>query len=684
METDNKLKNELKSLKEIFDDGNRVFSIPDYQRGYSWEEQQRKDLLKDIEYLIKSGYQYRHYTGTIVASLNDEKTKGVPNEYEVFDIVDGQQRMTSIILLLSVICRSLKEPTVTSNYEHSEIFSKFIQSGPVGNTVRKLCLGKEQDILFEHLVTGGITSSVQDPESKSDKNLIDAVRQYDKWLERHDVNKDNVLKCVCENLGFLLYAPENDKELGIMFEVINNRGKALTELEKIKNYLIYYADKNDKPDIRKRVNHSWPIILKKLNKVAYTSNESEDRFLRNCWIVFMDTNKSTSHHVYDGTKKKWPPDQDHTLQILNFIGFLENAAAFYVKYLKREGVSHKEEKKCLERISCHPADASITPLILAIFSKVTDQNERADLFELLEKLNFRFYGTGIAGRSDSGQGELFDYANTLFNFYKQEKDGEIIDVQWLKNKLTGFIDQNANDKKFVEYLTLDKDEAGDYYTWVGLKFFLASYEEWLRKEQKESADLRKMTKAPRDTDYPGDFYHREHIWAKQHFTKFDDSHNLNVNKRRLGNFLLLKEIINIKVSNKPPEDKIKRDYFKDLNNAPNTLMIRELKQYFNDAEKEETMKYKTPNYWYKVYQRFLDKREEKMINFALERWRVSALGSNISEVKLDSLADGNEIHMCTYTTETDNSFSQQASDLPGSLSGPEDSSTSAEHMAGYG
>ena len=645
MENSSQLKNELKSLDEIFMQGKRIFRIPDYQRGYSWEKQQRDDLLADIEYLIKARYEYRHYTGTIVASLNRKETEEVTDGYEVFDVVDGQQRMTSLVLLLSVICRLLKKSAVVSKYEHTEIFSKFIQGGPVGNTVRKLRLGKEQDILFECLVTEGVTSSVRDSESKSDQNLIDAVNQYQEWLNGDDVNIDDVLKCVCENLGFLLYAPENDKELGIMFEVINNRGKALTELEKIKNYLIYYADKNNKPDIKKRVNDSWPIILSKLNKVGYTSNESEDRFLRNCWIVFMETHKSKSHYVYDGLKQEWPPDQDHTSKILNFIGFLKNAAIFYAKYLERDGVTDTQEKYWLERISWHPADASITPLILAIFSKVEDQEQRTDLFELLEKLNFRFYGTGIAGRSDSGQGELFGYANKFFNHHEQEIEEKIIDVEWLKKKLTTFIDERANDKSFVEYLTLDKDEAQNYYNWIGLKFFLASYEERLAEEQKKTIVFHRIMKS-RDPKHPNDFYHKEHIWAVKDTSQVDDSDYLDVNKRRLGNFMLLNEGLNINVSNMPPEDKVNA-YFQVKNNDPDTRMIRELKKFFGEAQEEEDStgwSYKTRKYWRNVYQRFLDKREEKMINFALNRWRVDELHKSISEVKLDSSSTRNEIY----------------------------------------
>ena len=153
-------------------------------------------------------------------------------------------------------------------------------------------------------------------------------------MHREDINIDDVLRCVCKNLGFLFYAPKNNKELGIMFEVINNRGKALAELEKIKNYLIYYADKNHKCDIKKSVNDSCPDILSNLNKIGYTSNESEDRFLRNCWIVFMDTHKSRRHNVYDNLKRDWPPNAEHTFKILRFIEFLKTPLFFMRNFLR--------------------------------------------------------------------------------------------------------------------------------------------------------------------------------------------------------------------------------------------------------------------------------------------------------------------------------------------------------------
>ena len=100
---------ELKSLNEIFAEKRR-FIIPAYQRGYSWEEKHRADLLTDIEYVINGDFAYRHYAGTIVASPSElEGPIAAKGEYKIFDIVDGQQRLTSLVLLLSVICRFLQQ-----------------------------------------------------------------------------------------------------------------------------------------------------------------------------------------------------------------------------------------------------------------------------------------------------------------------------------------------------------------------------------------------------------------------------------------------------------------------------------------------------------------------------------------------------------------------------------------------
>ena len=131
--------------------------------------------------------------------------------------------------------------------------------------------------------------------------------------------------------------------------------------------------------------------------------------------------------------------------------------------------------------------------------------------------------------------------------------------------------------------------------------------------------------------------------------KIDDTYNRDINKRRLGNFILLREYRNISISNKPPEEKVE-EYLENLKDTPDTLMIRELKDLFDKAKKEidNRRRNKTWRYWYEVYARFLDLHEEKYVNFALDRWRIDGIIKPVKEIALNSLSDSNEIYELKY------------------------------------
>src|SRR5262245_66674514 len=75
-----------------------------------------------------------------------------------------------------------------------------------------------------------------------------------------------------------------------MFETLNNRGKPLTELEKVKNYLLYLATKLDLPDhdLAIRVNGAWANILQRLMAAGLTQPDDEDRLLRAHWLMAYD------------------------------------------------------------------------------------------------------------------------------------------------------------------------------------------------------------------------------------------------------------------------------------------------------------------------------------------------------------------------------------------------------------
>ena len=89
---------DTQSLQDLLH--NRIFRVPDYRRGYAWDEQQVGEFLDDLDLLDATRY---HYTGTSVLHQPSDGKPMMDNEgnsYVETDIVDGQQRLTTIVLLI--------------------------------------------------------------------------------------------------------------------------------------------------------------------------------------------------------------------------------------------------------------------------------------------------------------------------------------------------------------------------------------------------------------------------------------------------------------------------------------------------------------------------------------------------------------------------------------------------------
>ena len=145
--------NDVKKLSEICN--GKILRIPDYQRGYSWGEKQRKDFWKD---LISIKGEQKHYTGTISLEKIEQKAWKEKEEYNqiqgaikdgdgLYYVVDGQQRLTTIFILLNellnlAIGKNLELDDLPSN----ELKSKWILKKPDGkDPVFFFCYEKKND-----------------------------------------------------------------------------------------------------------------------------------------------------------------------------------------------------------------------------------------------------------------------------------------------------------------------------------------------------------------------------------------------------------------------------------------------------------------------------------------------------------------------------------------------------------
>jgi len=109
------------SLFELF--GSKVFRIPDYQRGYAWGEKQLSALWEDLEDIPEDNGEYKkHYTGTIFLKETAKIERWCKDTF--YDVIDGQQLLTTISILLYELLKS--SPNGLSSTSREDLFKRYI------------------------------------------------------------------------------------------------------------------------------------------------------------------------------------------------------------------------------------------------------------------------------------------------------------------------------------------------------------------------------------------------------------------------------------------------------------------------------------------------------------------------------------------------------------------------------
>lgn len=624
----------LLTLPQIFN--SNLFSIPDYQRGYSWEKKQIEEMLRDIEHLLSSNQNHLHYTGTLVFSRPSSKSR--------YDIVDGQQRLTTLVILLAEIHKLLDK-------KNSELKKLYLLRGAIGSEQTVLHLNSDVRSLFDNFIIADKPLKGEKKNLQAHKRLVDAKKLIREWLKnkiKHKTSLNTIIDVIEKKLGFIVFSPKGSAETGIMFEVINNRGKDLSELEKVKNYLIYCSVKLSATTLREDINYSWSSILTNLNNAKKTSLAEEGAFLRYCMVVYFQLSKQDSQFGYDQIKKEVNLEKDISSEkqkykliekIRNFIQFLKLASSWYDRLFGRNHANLNQSLiVVLDQIRGQEAHASIMPSFLAFVTKEDpDQKRLTHLLKLLEVLNFRVYmSRGITNRNDSGQAYLYHdaakfYHNKLMSkILKEEYPEKIIksEEDAIEIRLVQFIIEYAPDEKFITSLELEKTSNDDFYKWKGLRYFLMNYEQYLQPNKTISIDkIIRSRKEGKSLDYLS----VEHSWATEN--RAGDGQNNRFKdkfqKRRLGNFILLELRLNIQGYKYDLDEKL--SYYFNGDERTELMQVHKLKELANEAYAnfERKRKRKGKDYYLDLHEFIFDKVEENYKAFAVERWSVkNYLGYN--------------------------------------------------------
>ncbi|GLY19733.1 hypothetical protein Kisp01_67470 [Kineosporia sp. NBRC 101677] len=273
----------------------KLLQIADYQRPYAWEDKQLGDLWDDLDLLGTES----HYAGTLVLQRTTEPTRQSSSGEDLgtYEVVDGQQRLTTCLLLLDRVRRALKAYVDTDEGADDAVrdIRKLLTVQIGGVRTRRLQLAGDLGSFWDNIILG------EDPMdgvslSEGQRRLDRARRFFDTRIADLTIDVDDSVKVkrlidlrtrVNSRLRFLVYEVRSNAEVGVLFETLNERGQPLSELEKVKNYLLYLARQispQQSDDLAKKINQAWSVIFGNLAGLPV----DDDALLNAHWLATKD------------------------------------------------------------------------------------------------------------------------------------------------------------------------------------------------------------------------------------------------------------------------------------------------------------------------------------------------------------------------------------------------------------
>lgn len=253
------------------------YEIPKYQRDYSWDIEQWNDLWYDIQQMITD--KDSHYMGYLVLQTGDDKN---------YQVIDGQQRLTSIcILILAVVKTILALPGTDEEKQNNQKRADTIRSTYIGNidtltltSTNKLVLNRNNDSFYRSYL-----SSLQDFPKRglnaSEKLMKKAFETFLSNIKAQYKSVEQLITFVetlSDQLFFTVITVTDELNAFKVFETLNARGVQLSSSDLLKNYLFSVADSEQLHDTQlKDLEDEWTKISDILKDVQISD------FLRVYW-----------------------------------------------------------------------------------------------------------------------------------------------------------------------------------------------------------------------------------------------------------------------------------------------------------------------------------------------------------------------------------------------------------------
>lgn len=555
-------KSQTEKIGSIFN-GNR-FVIPTYQRKYSWTDTERKALWQDIEESIKD--DMNHFVGTL--SFKENKSVGLSTD-TVYEIIDGQQRITTLFILLKVLIDKISDEQI----QQSQL-SSFIGSN---NNLKLHPLGEDGDFLNKLLFDS--STLVSDKINKRSQRFMFSAKKlfsaFAKALTPKEI-EDRII-FIRDRIEVLVFNVESQAQAVKMFSIINDRGLPLRILDKTKSILMLYSTLHLNEDLNDTINNSFENIfdsyddlLVSRKKLGILGRLEENTIFSQHYYSSRKLFASTWNYrdgadtIFDNLKVKCEELKENPIELKTFINEyladFENFAVSYSKLVKEIETNPLFQKpfRYLE------FTATLYPLIVRLYM----QGKLDDLLPILETIEVRVYKL----RGTNPIADIYWLSSHI-----SAKD---LTIDEIRNHLINFSEKFVNNHVFGTYLD------GAIYGNGAVKYILSEY----------SNDNHNIS------TYKD--FQVEHVFSKEpnyNTLSYGFADDYDYEKNRLGNLGLLEKSLNIGLGNLPPINKV-AGYLNSTNSEIRNLAGEIQKGHFNKDN--------------------VDNRRKTIIDFCINRFKL--------------------------------------------------------------
>ena len=560
----------LYTLNEVLHD--RLFRVPPYQRGYSWTSKERNDLFQDLQNL-RDLRREEHFMATLVLRDTGKQVNiGGADRLRIYDVVDGQQRLTTLIVLLKAIEKNLENNTQEKQAEK-------LKAILVKEKKDLILLQTNHDAreTLDAYLRGGELGGLEGAKTISQKELMHAFRECEKFVADW-ANPVSLLDLLKNSIKFVFFVLEDPGAVYTVFEVLNSRGLSVDWLDKMKSTLmgIAFQKKRRLPmNELNNIENEWTEIYRVLGQERVKDGD----------VLTIAANLRADEAPAKGFQE-------------------ENALVFFREEARRDRLTPLETSKFLHQVVtaldrflqdprhravCRVKQPRLLAAALLLSDRLKKDNEsQRKALAAWENAMFRFYV--LAGNDTRDRiGQCIRLAASVYSGSRSLK--QIIDE----------LDAIANVSPDEVAAELDEVYVYDRWTAEEIIYFFSKYEERLSAENGEKVDQATWGKiwenASKDKSV-------EHIFPqKDPEGRWKGKGRQNVNPEsfvhRLGNLLVLPPGINSKAGTKSFADKVQiyKDSVRGLHYVSKVTRLRDWNLAAIEKREKELMKFAREQWW---------------------------------------------------------------------------------------